>query len=142
MPRTRMTRYSARKLPTDFDSLVRLHVPCAIRDEVSYENAQEMIDALTSLPKLSKGQAEYLDTLTILFEAYEAEHHQIDVSDISPIEALRALMEEHGMNASDLGRILGDRALGPKILSGDRELSKAHIRKLAAHFNVSAALFI
>ena len=46
------------------------------------------------------------------------------------------------MNASDLGRLLGQRQLGAKILSGDRDLSKAHIQTLAAHFGVSPAVFL
>ena len=51
-------------------------------------------------------------------------------------------MAARDTNASDLGRLLGERSLGPKILSGQRELSKAHIRKLADHFGVSAGLFL
>ena len=101
-----------------------------------------MIDALTSLAKMTKGQSEYLDTLTILFEAYEQEHHAIDTTGIGPLEVLRHLMGENSMNASDLGLLLGERSLGPKILNGDRELSKSHIRRLASRFKVSSDLFL
>jgi len=41
------------------------------------------------------------------------------------------------MNASDLGRLLGDRAIGAKVMSGSRELSKSHIKVLADRFAVS-----
>ena len=40
------------------------------------------------------------------------------------------------MTASDLGRLLGNRTLGAAILAGRRNLSKAHIKKLAEHFKV------
>ncbi len=140
MPRT--SRKLAHNLPTDFDSLVRLHPPAAIHDEVGYENTQEIVDALTSVPTLSAGQSRYLDTLSVLMEAYEDDTHAIDVGEISPLDALKYLMSEHQMNASDLGRLLGDRSLGPKILVGDRSLSKAHIKKLAEHFGVRADLFL
>jgi HTH-type transcriptional regulator/antitoxin HigA len=139
---TRLTSRAARDLPTDFRDLVRLHPPRAIHDEVAYRNTQEMIDALTSVPKLSRGQTDYLDTLTILFEAYEDEHHAISAANVRPLDALRELMEEHGMSSSDIGRLLGERSLGPKILNKQRELSKAHLRKLAEHFKVSADLFL
>ena len=129
-------------LPTEFAELVRLHPPRAIHDDVAYRNAQEVIDALTRLPKLSRGQRDYLDTLTILFEAYEDQRHAIDASAVGPLDVLRHLLAEHGMSASDLGRLLGERSLGPKVLSGRRDLSKAHIRTLAAHFKVSAELFL
>ena len=138
----RVTKLAPRDRPTGFADLVRLHPPRAIHDEVAYRNAREIIDALTSLPKLSPGQGDYLDTLTILFEAYEDENHPPDASNVGPLDALRHLMAEHGMSASDLGRLLGERSLGPKILNGQRELSKSHLRKLANQFKVSADLFL
>jgi HTH-type transcriptional regulator/antitoxin HigA len=138
----RVAKKSAGKLPTDFDSLVRLLPPRAISDEVDYEHMQEMIDALTSIPKPSNAQMDYLQTLTILFSDYESRVHAIDTSDLSALDMLKHFMEQHEMNASDLGRLLGERSLGPKILSGDRGLSKTHIRKLADYFAVPADLFL
>jgi HTH-type transcriptional regulator / antitoxin HigA len=129
-------------LPTDFEDLVRVFPPRPIHDEVGYENAQEMIDALVALPKRSKGQSEYLETLSILFGAYEKEAHPIETSDLTPVTVLKQLLEEHAMSASDLGRLCGERSLGVKILRGQRDLSKSHIRKLAEYFGVSADLFL
>ena len=91
---------------------------------------------------MTKGQQQYLDTLSTLVEVYEAAHHAIDTSDISPIEILQSMMDEHGMTASDLGRLLGDRAVGSKIIRGQRQLSKTHIKILAGHFKVSPNLFL
>ncbi|HET6251528.1 MAG TPA: hypothetical protein VFE47_27840 [Tepidisphaeraceae bacterium] len=130
------------KLPAKFIDLVRLFPPQAVRDEVGYSNTQEMIDRLTSIPTLTAGQAEYLQTLTILFEAYENEHEQIETSHLSPRDALQFLIESSGMTGSDLGRLLGNRELGTKILNGTRQLSKANIRRLAGHFKVDAGLFL
>lgn len=72
---------------------------------------------------------------------YEEQTEKIG-KDLGPLDILRHLMAEHEMNASDLGRLLNERSLGPKILNGTRELSKAHIRKLAQHFGVPADLFL
>ncbi len=44
--------------------------------------------------------------------------------------------------ASDLGRLLGNRSLGSLLLTGRRELSKAHVRLLAEHFKVDAGYFL
>jgi len=129
-------------LPTDFEDLSLVFPPRPIHDGVGYENAQEMIDALVALPKRSKGQSEYLETLSILFGAYEKDAHPIETDDLTPVNVLKQLLEEHGMNASDLGRLCGERSLGVKILRGQRGLSKAHIRKLAEYFGVSADLFL
>jgi antitoxin component HigA of HigAB toxin-antitoxin module len=131
-----------RALPASFADLVRLFPPQAIHDDIAYGNMQEMIDRLTSLPKLTPGQAEYLETLTILFEAYERDHEEIDTAGLSPADVLRFLLESNDLTASDLGRLLGNRELGPKILNGTRQLSKAHIRVLADRFKVDAGLFL
>lgn len=139
MPRLK-TRSHA--LPGKFADLVREYPPQAIHDNIGYANTQEMIDRLTSLGELSPGQAEYLETLTILLEAYEEEHERIATSHLSPLQLLRFLLESNELNGSDLGRLLGNRELGPKILNGTRQLSKAHIRRLAERFKVDAGLFL
>lgn len=71
-----------------------------------------------------------METLVQLVEAYERKHHAIDISDISGMDTLRFLLDESGMNASDLARLLGVHAsLGSKILNGDRALTLKHVRK-------------
>lgn len=139
MPRTDM---NLQTLPGDFDSLVRLHPPAAIHDEVAYENAMDLVNKLTALPTATEGQLKYLDTLTILIERYEDETEGIEPRGVDALDALRYLMEDRGMSASDVGRLLGDRSLGPKILNGDRALSKAHIKTLAKHFNISPSVLL
>ena len=130
------------RLPGSFRDLVRLYPPRAIRDRADYDNVQEILDRLTSLPQLTKGQAESLDTLTVLFEAHEREHFEIEASGLSAREVLRYIMEHHSMTVSDLGRLLGDRSLGSRILNGKRRLSKEHVRVLCRKFGVSADLFL
>jgi HTH-type transcriptional regulator / antitoxin HigA len=140
MSRTATFR-SHRKLPGRFEDLVGVLPPRAIADQVDYENTIEMLDRLTSIARLSKGQERYLETLSVLVAAYESERHAIETDDLSPIQVLEHLLEANGMNASQLGELLGNRALGSKILRGQRELSKNHIRILARRFNVSPSLF-
>ncbi|HEX4796669.1 MAG TPA: hypothetical protein VH370_22950 [Humisphaera sp.] len=135
------SRILTSNLPPDFESLVQVHPPRPIHDNVSYRNTQETVDALTNLPRRTMGQEEYLETLTVLMAKYEDDTETIGEG-LSPLEIVKHLMQEHGMSASDLGRELGERSLGPKILNGHRELSKQHIRKLAEYFGVRADLFL
>lgn len=128
-------------LPSRFEDLVALMPPRAIRDEVACDNTIEMLDRLTSLRRPTKGQQQYLETLSVLVEAYENEHHAVD-DGLSPLDILKHLLDSNGMNASQLGELLGNRSLGSKILRGERELSKGHIRTLAKRFKVSPALFL
>jgi antitoxin component HigA of HigAB toxin-antitoxin module len=129
-------------MPTDFESLVQAHPPAAIHDEAAYENTMDLINKLTSLADHTEGQLKYLDTLTVLVEKYEDETEGRVPDGADALGVLRYLMEDRSMNASDLGRLLGDRSLGPKILNGDRALSKAHINTLASHFHISPALLL
>ncbi len=132
-----------KRLPGRFEEIVRLMPPQAILDDVHLDNALEMIDRLMAAGKLTKGQELYLETLVQLVEAYEADRHAIDTSDLSGLDSLRHLMKENGMNASDLARLLGVHAsMGSKILRGERSLTVDHVRKLAARFRVSPQLFI
>jgi HTH-type transcriptional regulator / antitoxin HigA len=130
------------ELPTTYLELARLMPPRAIRDDVDLESVTDLIDRLAVLDHPTQDQADYLDTLATLVTAYENAQHQIDVSHVGPLETLKFLMQEHEPSASDLGGILGQRQLGSAILSGRRQLSKAHITKLAAHFGVSPAIFL
>lgn len=131
-----------RQLPGRFSDLIMLLPPRAIHDEVDYRNVIEMLDALTSLPRMTRGQQEYLETLSVLIESYERDHHAVEVHDLTLIQVLKHLLESNGMTASQLGELLGNRALGSKILRGDRELSKAHIRILAKRFRINPGLLL
>lgn len=98
------------------------------------------MDRLAVLDKRTRDQEDYLATLILLVEDYEGADED-DTDDIEPLEVLKYLMQGHGMSASDLGRLLGERTLGPAIVRGDRELSKTHIRILCKHFGVGPELF-
>ncbi len=126
-----------------FEELVRLMAPQAIRNDDQYTRTVEMIDRLMTCPKLTRGQALYMETLVQLVQAYEAEHHAINTSDIRGVDSLKHLLNENDMNASDLARLLGVHAsMGSKILKGERSLTVEHVRKLAARFKVRPELFI
>jgi len=59
------------------------------------------------------------------------------------LPALRYLLEENGLNASDLSRISSaDRTLGVKILRGERALTVEHMKKLANRFAVEPGIFV
>ncbi|HET6250660.1 MAG TPA: hypothetical protein VFE47_23430 [Tepidisphaeraceae bacterium] len=129
-----------KSLPTTFADLCRLHLPRPINDNLDYDNTVEVVDRLATLVHLTPDQEEYLETLTILIERYDRDHFS-EWAAIDPIKRLRRLMEGRDMNASDLGRVLGNRALGPAILRGDRAISKANAVRLGRFFKMTPASF-
>ncbi len=117
--------------------------PMAIRDNIHHENTVEMIDRLMRVEKLSPDQSQYLETLVELVEAYEARRHAIDLSRLTGLRMLKHVMENSGMSASDLARLLKIHAsMGSKILKGERQLTWDHAKVLAGEFKVSPVLFM
>jgi HTH-type transcriptional regulator / antitoxin HigA len=91
--------------------------------------------------ELDGGAGDYLDALLVLVNKYEDENHAIDES-MSPREALRALMEFNSLSQADIGRVIGSESAVSMFLKGDRELSKAQIKKLVERFKVDPAIFM
>ena len=138
-----MNHSDPRSLPGRFRALVEKMPPRAIEGDEEMETTLEMIDRLMAIGKATRGQARYLETLVQLVEVYEARHHAIHTSDLSGVESLRYLLDESGMNASDLARLLGVHvSMGSKLLRGERALTVAHIQTLAEHFKVRPDLFL
>jgi HTH-type transcriptional regulator / antitoxin HigA len=129
-------------MPRDYAGLCRLLLPRPIHDKVDFENVTEITDAMAG-HQLSSDQEDYLDLLCRLVEDYEKEHEQLDAPKVTGLEALQHVLDTHDMSAADLSRLLGvHRKLGAMILRGERQLTLAHVRKLARHFSVSADLFL
>lgn len=57
------------------------------------------------------------------------------------VQALKFLMEQHGLRQSDLSDI-GSQGVVSEILAGKRELNLRQVRALAERFGVSTATFI
>jgi HTH-type transcriptional regulator/antitoxin HigA len=125
-----------------YAALIREFPLRPIHDRAELGIATEIMDRLCVLDDPTPDQADYLEVLTGLIEAYERRENVIQWPRGDPCSILRFLLKEHGMSASDLGRLLGQRQLGAAILRGDRKLSKTHIKKLADHFRLDASLFL
>lgn len=138
-----ITKKRPEKLPGRFRSLVEWMPPCAIDDDEQMEEVLDVVDRLMARKSLTRGQERYLETLVQLLEVYERRRHAIDTSDLRGLDVLRSLVEESGMTASDLARLLDVHAsMGSKILKGQRSLTLAHVRRLADHFRVRPDLFL
>lgn len=141
-----MTKHTASEvfnnLPESYEDLcLKVAFPRPIKDAVGYENALEIIEALVRRAELTEGQMEYLDAMTTFVERYEEAEFPLEAA--SPLEVLQHLVKANGMSATELSKLLGDesRSLAGRLLSGERQLSKAHIARLCEHFGVSADLF-
>lgn len=112
-----------------------------LHNKKEHSKAVKAAALLASQNILNKDQQDYLESLSLAIESYEQKHFAANTGNVKPIEVVKFLLNENGMNASDLGKLMGDRPLGWRILKGQRDLSKTHIRILCERFKVSPAVF-
>jgi len=137
---TTLMRYE--DVPKTYDQLLAMHPLRPIHNDVELAHATEMIDILAG-HDLNVDQADHLDVLSTLVEVYENTHDPIDAPAICGLDALRALLDDHGMSATDLARLLGvHRSMGSKLLKGERALTTRHLKMLSERFKVSVDLFL
>lgn len=116
--------------------------PHVLRDEAEYNKAVDEIDWLLDADP-PKGSAEYerLEFLSVLVEEYEDRHFPMG-EDVSPQEAVDFMLEQKGLERSDLAEWLGGRSRVSEFFSGKRPLSKSQIEALREHLGISADLLL
>jgi len=112
-----------------------------IRTEEENERLIAELEKLdTSGRPLSAEQERLAELLTSLIQQFEEQHYPIGRP--TPLEALKALMEDRGMRQRDLIPVFGASSVVSDVIHGKRAISKAHARKLAAFFRAPIELFI
>lgn len=83
--------------------------------------------------------AAVMETIGNLIENYEDQEYELNQS--SPVDALKYLMQEHGLKQSDLTEI-GSQGVVSEILAGKRTLNIEQVKKISHKFHVSPLVFI
>ena len=109
--------------------------------EKEYNSLVEMLDII--IDEVGNDQehklAPVMETIGNLIENYEDQNYKIKES--SPVDTLKYLMQEHGLNQADLKEI-GSQGVVSEILTGKRTLNIEQIKKISNRFNVSPLVFI
>ena len=113
--------------------------PTPITSVRQHEEYLSVLDKLASKDNPTSAEEKYAEVLMTLIEAYEEEHHLI--SDASPVEVLRALMDANDLRQKDLVKVFGSESIVSEVLHKKRDLNKTHIQKLSKRFHVSPAVF-
>ena len=113
----------------------------SIRDEAHFTQMTEMLEALLDETRGDENHPAMglVDIVGDLIEDYETAHHTLP--EATGVQALRFLMEQHGLKQSDLSEI-GSQGVISEILTGKRDLNIRQVRLLSERFRVSAASFI
>lgn len=97
-----------------------------IRSEADYNAALlAIVPLMAAEPK--SDEADDLEVLSRLIEAYEKEHYPIEAPD--PIEAIKFHMEQRGLERKDFAQIVGQNR-ATEILKKQRKLNLTNIRAI------------
>lgn len=111
-----------------------------IRTEAENEHFIGLLEDLDRRhASLTRAERELAELLTLLVEDFEERQYQLPKA--SPLEALRFLMDQQGLRQKDLLDVFSTPSIASEVLSGKRELSKEHIRRLSGRFSVPVELF-
>ena len=110
-----------------------------IHAEADYQAVLAQIESLWDAPDGSE-EAEQLEVLSMLVEAYEKQHFPIDAPD--PIDFLNYVMETRGLARKDMEPYIGPRGRVSDILNRVRPLTLDMIRRLSSGLGLPASVLI
>jgi HTH-type transcriptional regulator / antitoxin HigA len=112
-----------------------------IKNESDYKTALAALEKLIALdPAPESPDAEKLDLLTLLVQAYESKYWPIEKPD--PIEAIKFRMEQEDLSQRDLIPYIGSRSKVSEILSRKRPLTLSMIRALHQGLGIPADVLV
>lgn len=125
--------------PSAYIELLKTFPPRPIVSEEELLATQKVIDSLIDCSELTPDEQDYINVLGTLVYEYEQKHQPIP--DIHGVELIKALLVEFDLRQKDLVAIFKTESIVSAVLSGQRQLTATHIRKLADFFHISPAAF-
>ena len=110
-----------------------------IHTEAEYQAALAQIEAFWDAVD-GREEAEQLEVLSMIVEAYEKQHFPIEAPD--PIEFLNYIMETRGLARKDLEPYIGPRGRVSDIMNRVRPLTLEMIRRLSSGLGLPATVLI
>ena len=110
-----------------------------IKTEPEYITALERIEELFDSIE-GTVEADELDVLMLLVEAYEDQHYSMDLPD--PVAAIKVRMEEEDLKQVDLIGVIGSKSKVSEVLNKKRKLNLNMIRKLHNTLHISFEVLV
>ena len=123
----------------EYIALLTNTLPHVIHTEEENERCIAALEALDSREDLSVEEERIAELLTFLIEDFEEKNYALPPA--PPNEVVRHLMDANDLRQVDMVDVFGSPSVVSEVLSGKRDLSKAHIERLSRRFNVSPELF-
>jgi HTH-type transcriptional regulator/antitoxin HigA len=135
-----MEKMSTLTINREYTALLKKVPPKVVRTEKENEAYTEILYDLDRRGKmLTSAEKELAELLTLLIEDFEERRYRLPRT--KPLDALRFLMDQHGLKQKDLVGVFGTPSIVSEVLSGKRDLNKDQINRLSQRFQVSPELF-
>ena len=125
--------------PKKYARLLSTVQPKRIETEKENDRYLEIIEKLMKKERTPE-EGLLLDLLVSLVEEFEDKYYRM--GEVSPLDLLKSLMEDHGMQRKDLARPLGSPSRATEILTGKRGITKAQAKILGQHFKLDPTAFL
>jgi HTH-type transcriptional regulator/antitoxin HigA len=126
--------------PSRYGELCAGALPKVIASEREFDRMAQTLVRLAFRPDPSPEETALAELLARLMQDYDDRRHPLP--NLPPHAMIRFLMEQRGLRQTDLLPVFGSRSVASDVLSGKREPSKRHIRKLAEFFRAPVELFL
>lgn len=115
--------------------------PHVLRSEAEYDAAVAEIERLLD-EDVEAGSEGYerLEFLSVLVEHYEEEH--IPLGSVTPQQAVLFMLDQKGLERSDLDAVMGGKSRVSEFLRGKRDLSKSQVERLRRLLGIPADILL
>jgi HTH-type transcriptional regulator / antitoxin HigA len=124
---------------SEYGSLLHQARPHVIHSEEEHLDFVKTLASLAAKSEVTEAEVKLIELLTVLIEVYESQ--VCPVPDADPRNMIRHLMDVNGLRQKDLVDVFGTESIVSDVLSGRRDLTKDHIKRLSERFSVSPAVF-
>ncbi len=114
-------------------------VPKVIETDEEFDRMVQKMEDLDRKENPNPEEEALSALLARLIEDYD--DRRFALPDVPPFKVVLHLMDQRGLRQADMLPVFGSRSIASEVLSGKREPSKNHIRKLADFFHLSPAVF-
>jgi HTH-type transcriptional regulator/antitoxin HigA len=130
-------------VPSKYGKVLASALPRVIESREEFDRQVAIIEKLDRrIEAGEKISAEERALLALLERSVQDYDDRVEIPSLPPHRIVLYLMEQKGLRQADLLPVFGSRSVASDVLAGKRELSKAHIRKLADFFELSPAVFL
>ncbi len=128
--------------PTKYAKVLAEALPKVIETRAEFDRQVALMEKLDRREESGESLGPEEEALRALLEQLVKEYDEgIELPKVEPYKVVLHLMEHKGLRQADLLPVFGSRSVASEVLTGKRELSKAHIRGLAEFFHLSPAAF-